>query len=158
MKTKLLLPNGYKKMGWIILVPSLIMGIVLLATNFEALGLRATVFAIYGDEIFGDTVIFGLLKTYVMPTLVGVLFIIGALLVAFSKEKREDEYIASLRLSSFLWAVLVNYLLLMFCFLFIYGGGFFSVMLYNMFTMLIIFIARFNFLLYRNSKTISNEK
>lgn len=158
MKAKLLLPNGYKKIGWMILIPSLVIGIILIATSFETLALNTTIFAIYGTEILGDTVILGLFDTNITPTLIGVLFIIGGLLVAFSKENKEDEYIASLRLSSFHWAFLVNYLLLIFCFLFIYGSSFFSVMLYNMFTMLIIFIARFNFLLYRNSKTISNEK
>jgi hypothetical protein len=91
-------------------------------------------------------------------TLVGVVFITGAILVGFSREKKEDEYIANLRLSSLLWAVFVSYLLLLLAFIFIYGGAFFMVMVYNMFTVMVIFIIRFNYLLYKNSKPVSDEK
>ena len=89
---------------------------------------------------------------------VNVLFIIGAMLVSFSKEKNEDEYIAGLRLSSLLWAVFVSYVLLLAAFLLVYGSPFLDVMVYNMFTILIIFITRFNYLMYKNSKTATDEK
>ena len=81
-----------------------------------------------------------------------------AMFVGFSKEKREDEFIAKLRLSSLLWAVWVNYVLLLFAFLFVYGTSFLTVMIYNMFTVLIIFIVRFNYILYKNAKSVSDEK
>jgi hypothetical protein len=87
-----------------------------------------------------------------------VLFLGGAMLVAFSKEKTEDEFIVNIRLTSLLWALLVNNILLLIAFVFIYGTTFFSVMVYNMFTVLIIFILRFNYLLYKNSKTVIDEK
>ena len=90
--------------------------------------------------------------------MVGVPFIIGALLVSFSKEKNEDEFIAEIRLSSLLWAVWVNYILLLVSFLLVYGSPFIEVMVYNMFTTLLIFIVRFNHLLYRNRKTVPDEK
>ncbi|MEO6730880.1 MAG: hypothetical protein ABIN01_06660 [Ferruginibacter sp.] len=93
-----------------------------------------------------------------MPTLVGIVFIIGGLLVGFSKEKKEDEFIANLRLSSLLWAVCVNYVLLFLAFVFVYGMGFFTVMAYNLFTVLLIFISRFNYIVYKNTKIVSDEK
>jgi fatty acid desaturase len=79
-------------------------------------------------------------------------------LVGFSKEKEEDEFIRELRLSSLLWAVLISYALLLLAFLTIYGFAFFSVMVYNMFTVLVIFIIRFHYLLYKNAKGLPNEK
>ena len=69
-----------------------------------------------------------------------ILFTIGALFVGFSKQKNEDEYIASVRHDSLLWATYVNYMLLILSMLFIYDAGFFTVMVYNMFTVLIIFL------------------
>ena len=48
----------------------------------------------------------------------GILLIIGLLLIAFSKEKDEDERISRVRLESLLWATLVNSILLIFCILF----------------------------------------
>ena len=85
-------------------------------------------------------------------------FQFGALTIKAEKEKNEDEYIAGLRLSSLLWAVFVSYVLLLAAFLLVYGSPFLDVMVYNMFTILIIFITRFNYLMYKNSKTVSDEK
>lgn len=155
MLHKLLLPNKYKKVGWFILIPATILGIILMFTSFESMSINAKVFAIFNNEILGKSQSFSFIYTNVTNTVVGILFIVGALLVGFSKEKNEDEFIENLRQSSLLWAVLVNYILLLFAFAFIYGTSFLSVMLYNMFTVLIIFIVRFNYVLYRNSKSVS---
>ncbi|MEP6465507.1 MAG: hypothetical protein ABJB05_04345 [Parafilimonas sp.] len=155
---ELLLPNKYKIVGWFILIPATILGIILMVTDFEGMPLNAKVFAILNNEIFGKSQFFTFIHANVTNTVIGILFIAGALLVVFSKEKIEDEFITNLRQSSLLWAVLFNYILLLFSFAFIYGTAFLNVMLYNMFTVLIIFIARFNYVLYSNSKSMSDEK
>ena len=159
MLNKILLPHRYKKIGWIILIPSAIAGIVLSYTGFEGYQLQARVFAIFSDgEVFSSMQSFNFIDTNITNTLAGVAFIAGAMMVSFSKEKNEDEYIAEIRLSSLLWAVFISYALLLLAFLFVYGTPFLSVMLYNMFTILIIFIIRFNYLLYKNSKITADEK
>lgn len=158
MMNNLLLPHKYKKLGWIILVPVTILGMILIFSDFEALAIQAKVFAILNDEFLGKKESFSIIQTNITNTIIGILFIVGALLVSFSKEKVEDEFIAKLRQTSLLWAVLVNYILLLFAFMFIYGSAFFNVMLYNMFTILIIFIIRFNYVMYRNSKSELSEK
>jgi small-conductance mechanosensitive channel len=158
MATQLLLPNRYKKIGWIILIPATIMGIILCSTGFDDYQINAKVFAIFSDGLLSNFHSFKLVTTNITNTVIGVLFIAGALTVSFSKEKNEDEYIAELRLSSLLWAVCVSYILLLMAFLFVYGTPFLNVMVYNMFTVLIIFIVRFNYTLYKNSKTVADEK
>jgi len=144
--------------GWIILIPAVIMSIIISLTGYEANWLNAKVFAIFNDEVFGKKQFFSFIQTDITNTVIGFLFILGGLLVSFSKEKNEDEYISKLRLSSLLWAVAVSYLLLLLAFAFVYGTAFLNVMIYNMFTVLIIFIIRFNYILYKNSKTVSDEK
>jgi L-asparagine transporter-like permease len=158
MSGRLLLPNRFKLIGWYIFIPATIMGIILSFTGFEASWLNAKTFAVFIDDLSGRDQMFRFIETNLTNTIVGVLFIIGAMMVGFSKEKREDEFIAKLRLSSLLWAVWVNYILLFLAFLFVYGTAFFTVMIYNMFTVLIIFIMRFNYILYKNSKPASDEK
>lgn len=158
MKQKLLLPYRFKRIGWFILIPAAIMGMVLIVLGYNTPTINATVFAVYADEILGKTQYLRLIKTDIGNTFIGSLFIIGGLMVGFSREKNEDEYIANLRLNSLLWAVLVNYLILLFMFLFIYGLGFLSVMIYNMFTVLVIFIAKFNYSLLRHSKSVPYEE
>lgn len=163
MYKSLLLPHKYKKIGWMILIPATIAGIVLIIGDFDTKWLSARVFAFFTDEFKSGEFVTGktrftFIKTDITNTLVGVLFLSGALLTAFSREKQEDEYIDKLRLSSLLWAVWVNYLLLLLAFIFVYGFSFLNVMIYNMFTILIIFIARFNFILYQNRKGVPDEK
>ena len=158
MTSRLLLPNKYKVVGWFLLIPSAIVGVILSFTGFDAFPIKAKMFAILNDELFGKTKLFSFIEVSITNTIIGVLFIIGALFVGFSKEKTEDEFITNLRLSSLLWAVWVNHVLLLLAVLFIYGTPFFTVMVYNMFTILLIFIGRFNYILYRNTKTVTDEK
>jgi len=158
MSNTLLLPNKFKLLGWFLLIVAVILFV---ASSFEVFDLfpeKSKVFAIFNKEIFGQSQFFTLIETNITLTVVGVLFIIGAMMVGFSKEKREDEFIAKLRLSSLLWAVWVNYALLFLAFFFVYGTDFLTVMMYNMFTILIIFIVRFNYLLYKNSKVVLDEE
>lgn len=158
MSLIMLLPNGFKKIGWILLIPSAIVGFIMMLSTNELFDLHATVFALYNDEILGQNKHTGLISTNITNTLVGIFFILGGIMVGFSKEKKEDEFIANLRLSSLMWAVWANYILLLLSFLFIYGMGFLHVMIYNMFTVLIIFIGRFNFLLFKSKMTVTYEK
>lgn len=158
MSHQLLLPNKFKLIGWCLLIPAAISGVVLSLTHLEILPVNAKVFAFFYNEIFSEPRYFSFIKTNIASTIVGVLFIVGAMFVGFSKEKREDEFIGRLRLSSLLWAVWVNYFLLLLSFVFVYGTAFFTVMVYNMFTILIIFIIRFNYILYTNSKTVADEE
>ncbi len=153
MYKTVLLPNGYKKLGWALLIPSSVLGIISIINGFEWLKWEVHVPAIINSDLLTPSCIGCITKTNIVNTLLGFLFITGALLVSFSKEKNEDEFIASLRQSSLLWAVLLNYILLALAFLFIYGLAFLQVMLYNMFTVLIIYIIRFNYVLVCSNKS-----
>jgi len=93
-----------------------------------------------------------------MDEMVELLLIIGGLLVAFSKNKEEDEFISKLRLESLLWATYINYGILIFSILFIYNISFFYVLVANMFTILLLFIIRFNWVLFKSAKFDKDEK
>lgn len=158
MTPKLLLPHKYKRIGWMLLIPAALFGLYMIVTGFETSLVHGPAFALLSDGIMESRKTFTVIRTDLTNTITGTVFLLGALLVAFSREKQEDEFIAGLRLNSLLWAVLVNYVLLLLAFLFVYGLAFMSVMIYNMFTVLIIFILRFHFILYQNTKTVTDEK
>jgi hypothetical protein len=158
MMQSILLPNRYKVIGWILLIPSFLLGLYLLLFGFEPNWAKAKVLSIFPNNLMGEKGFFKMQEINITQTLIGVLFIIGGLLIMFSKEKIEDEYITKIRLTSLLWAVLINYSLLIVAFVFVYNLAFISVMIFNMFTILIIFIIRFHFLLYKNSKNLVSEK
>ncbi|MGG5505812.1 MULTISPECIES: hypothetical protein [unclassified Myroides] len=154
METKFLLPHSFKKIGWTLLAISVLIwiySIILLQDDIPFLEMK--VFTVVGSAFFkGETSYFGFIETNITSTLMSSLFLIGGLLVAFSREKIEDEFISKLRLQSFQWSFLINYVLLLLLFLLVYGMEFYYVMVYNMFTMLILFILRFHYLLKLNKE------
>jgi hypothetical protein len=160
MNTHLLLPHVYKKAGWILFAPSCVYGFLDLFDFFippPFMGNR--VFTLYEKGLSGSTQFFGLIEgNYLHHTIPGVLCLISLMMIAFSKEKIEDEFIWKTRMDSLLWAIYINYFVLIFCFIFFFGFEFLYVMVFNMFTILIIFIIRFNFLLYKEQKTVQHEK
>lgn len=156
MKTRFLFPYKYKLIGWIMLVPSALFGIIKVITDFQFPFLDVNVFSLT-TETFGETNSHWF-KNNITDEITAVIFTVGAILAGFSKEKDEDEYISVIRLESLLWATYVNYAVLIFSMLLIYDAGFFTVMIFNMFTVLIIFLLRFNFMLYKTKTSLADEK
>lgn len=84
---------------------------------------------------------------------------IGLLIVVFAKEKIEDELISMLRLKSLQWAVLISYIILIIINFSFYGLGFLILLVYNSWTLLVVFIIKFNWSLYQLKKEgIVDEK
>ena len=150
MHQQLLLPNKFKKAGWIILLTGLIAAIIVLAGSYEPSIFNVTVFSIFNED--ADNGFSTLMKNNITDEILTGLIIIGGLLVGFSKEKEEDELIVMVRMNSLLWAVFINSVILLVASLFIYELSFVRVMMYNMFTVLLLFIGIFNFILYTKIK------
>lgn len=156
METRFLLPHKFKLIGWILLFPSSILGSFVIFGDFSLSFLEFKVLTIFSDGLspFGEgSNAFSWQEENLTATIVGVLFLVGALMVTLAREKNEDEFISKKRLESLLWATILNYLILLFCFMFFYEFGFLFVMILNMFTILILFIIRFNYVLYKSSKS-----
>lgn len=156
MKTRFLFPYKYKLIGWIMLVPSAILGLFIVLADYQFPFLELNVFSLTTQTFSGDHSHW--FKNNITDEVVAILFTIGALLAGFSKQQNEDEYIAVIRLESLVWATYINYAILILSMLFVFDAGFFTVMIFNMFTILIIFILRFNYMLYKSNKSLANEK
>jgi len=149
MKNKLLIAHRWKILGWLLAVPAFIGGISFVLFNFPEY-LQVTVpewlaHFIWIESFVSDT---PNPTIYLLDEVIALSLLIGLLLLAFSKEKVEDEWIQQVRLESFQWAFLVNSMLLIAFTVFTHGSPFLSVMVYNMFTPLLIFVARFYYVLY----------
>ncbi len=158
MKQNFLLPKVFKKIGWLLFIPGIILGMVYLILEDEIHFLDLTVFAIADEEVLSKTAFFSVVKNNVFDELIGLLLIAGGLFIAFSKEETEDEFIAKIRLESLVWATYINYVILMLSVIFVYGMSFFWVLVFNMFTLLLFFIIRFNWALRKSKNLISDEK
>lgn len=142
MKMNYLFPNSFKRVGWILLIPSMIVGLIYMIKG-EIDGLELPVFAIWSEELFGKEIFFQVVENSIVDELIAVGLLLGTVFVALSKERHEDEFIMRLRLESLVWALYWNYGILLVAILFVYDMPFFWVMSVNMFSLLILFVARF---------------
>ena len=157
MKSTYLLPYKFKLIGWILFTLGLIGGVVLLVNDYESEFLTIKVITVFNDSIFNNDNygFFKIIENSIFDEIIAIAIIIGGLLIGFSREKVEDEFIYKLRKDSLAWAIIFNYIVVMFAILFIYGLTFFHVLIFNMFLPLLFFILRFTFL---KLKYNSNEE
>ncbi|WP_438962096.1 hypothetical protein [Nonlabens sp.] len=86
-----------------------------------------------------------------------IIAVMSGIVMCFSKEKIEDELIKEIRKSSLIWALYVNYTLFIIVSVLIYGMPYIKVLVLNIFTPLIVFYIRFQWMKYR-LKTASDEE
>lgn len=154
MLKSFLLPYGFKKIGWAIFVPTLLLGIVLLTTGFDA------------DSLFGlfrlptrtgpDAFTSSAARWLNNIALIGMT--LGGIFVACSKERIEDEMIARIRLNSLLTALYVNYAGLIVAALLVYDLGFINVMACMILSVLVLFLLLFRIALWRFRRNSCHEE
>ncbi|MCS3734979.1 hypothetical protein [Mucilaginibacter dorajii] len=83
--------------------------------------------------------------------------VVGLFLIAFSKEKDEDELITQLRLDSLHWAIYFNFGIFIVSVLFLHGLQFLEVVAYNVITPFIFFITRFRWRIWRLNRSLNSE-
>ena len=121
MTKNYLFPSQFQKLGYILLIPFGLLFLYFSFTTSESkIELNVPVFAIINNDIGNSTQWFTLIKNDIMDEITYIGLITSFLLIAFSKEKNEDEYISLIRANSLVWALLINFLILIFCQLFIY--------------------------------------
>ena len=159
MKTHFLFPNKYKKIGWILFIPSLITGLILFFSGYDFDNhFKMNVFALLSDQFLSKPTYFVFIENGVLDEVILISIIVGALLVGFSKTKNEDEFISKIRYESLVWATYFTFILMILATLFIYGFQYFNVLLANVFAMLLFFIIRFHYMIYKlNKSTIDDE-
>ncbi|MDI1321350.1 MAG: hypothetical protein PSV36_01300 [Algoriphagus sp.] len=146
MLTKILLPHQYQLIGWILFLP---FASLLFAENYLSFGFSWLEFEFREEDGFFVSSKENFTNEF---ALIGVF--ISLFLIAFSREKEEDEYIQKLRLESLLVACYVNTFILILGTLLFYGFGYLEFMGYNMFTIQLIFIGRFRWVLYKQQKSM----
>lgn len=151
MLTKILLPHTYQKIGWIMILPFSVLLFAVHYLGFEFYWLSLPDFQ-SAEEGFPK--LFDPDKTNYSYEFALIGVFVALFFLAFSKEKQEDEYIQKLRLDSLLIAFYLNTFILILGTLLFYGFGYLEFMGYNMFTIQLVFIARFKWVLYQQRKSI----
>jgi hypothetical protein len=134
MQKDWLLPHSFRLVGWILVIPAVILGFVWIYVG-----------AIEGSlaDLLGKA--FESIKplNYFVDEFISITAIIGLLMIGFAREKVEDEMIRQVRLESLQWAIYVHYGCLLISILCFYDFAFLNVMIYNMFTPLLVFVSRY---------------
>ena len=130
MKTPLF-PHPFQRIGWIVFAIGIELGVYAITKGFDG--------------------------SYTLNNLTIISIIVGGILATCSREKIEDELTQQLRLSSLLVALYINYAALVVCALALYDLDFLNVMIYNMFTILLIFMVVFRWKIWRLKRGGDNE-
>ena len=165
MKKNYLFPHRFKAIGWVIT------GITLAATISAFVASICYDWhpdfkmpALFDDDALGflsdegkDPGLFKMADCSIF-TFILVFMTIGLILVGFSREKVEDEFVRQLRERSLVWATLVSAAVFLFGTLTIYGMvyTYFAYSIYFIF--LLLFIIKFNVSLHRFNKGGENEE
>ncbi len=158
MKARYLFPNSFKKVGWVIFSVSIVMTLIFFMLEEGPKFLDFKVFSLEVSNIFEGSKFFHWIKNNLFDEITSLTIIIGAMLVAFSAEKVEDELISKLRLDALVWATYANYIILVISIILVYDLEFLWVLVFNMFTTLVLFVIRFHWLLYKHKKILSDEE
>jgi len=158
MNSRFLFPYKFKIAGIILLIPGLTLAILNFFFNYESSFLDWKVFAIADASFLRGDVYFQIVENNVTNELAGLLLIFSLVFIAFSREKQEDELISKIRLESLLWATYINYAVLIVSLIFLYNFAFLWVLIFNMFTLLVIFIIRYYIMLAKMKRGLKNEE
>lgn len=143
-----LIPNRFRIAGIISILVGIVLTYMRFIAGFKPEYLNWKVFAIYTS--FLEDKYFTLTTNNVSEEICGVLVLAGLFIIAFSKEKEENDRIQEIRLYSFLYSVYANIVITFLTFIFIYGIGFVAFTMLNMYLVLILYIIIFRYQLYKN--------
>lgn len=176
MKTKNLLPNRWKPIGWVLLVLFIPVGMWSLISD-DDFPIKAQVTIPWpfsdpyslsgtisngGTDISGSSAVnensSGTVTLNLIDEIISLALIAGLFLTGFARVKNEDERTAQMRLGALQWAIYGNTLVLVLCIMFVHGLPFLTIMIYNMFTPLLIFVLRFHWLLFKETREVRRNE
>lgn len=143
---KTLLPNRFKIPGAILLLLSSLYGVLMMFFDhdFEIPWLTVQWYGLaYEGILDNDGPMFGNIENNLTDEFLLLGMTLGGLFFAFSKEKIEDEYIARVRMESFLWANYISYIILIIATFTLFNFVFLNFLLLQLFMSLFLFIGRF---------------
>jgi hypothetical protein len=150
-----LLPNGFKPLGFILSSAGIVLAVVRFYFGYKPKLLKRNVFAIYSYYL--DSKFMQVIKNQLLEEVAGVLFVLGIFLIAFTREKDEDEKTNEIRLRAFFIAAYLDVLFVLISLLFTFGMGFMYMIMANMALWLIVYIVSFRLMLSNHRKKLSGS-
>lgn len=162
MTKEMLLPHCFKKIGWIILLPTLLTGLYVVFNGMDTSGIAGLLSKIVEQgraTSIPETMphIGNGIEPWLNNTLI-IGIISGCIFIACSRERIEDEMIGRLRLNSLLLSLYVNFAIIFVATLTVYDLEFIDVLVYNLFTLPLLFLAVFQISLWQSKHAVTDEE
>lgn len=156
METKLLFPNRFKKLGWVLFIIGLLLTIIIEIeifpihlNNESAIARWTTIKSMHPIPFIEKTNSNGSREPENIINELAMSFVaIGFILVAFTREKKEDEYISKIRSDSFVWSFYLYVVAILIAIWTSYSLDFIFVITWLVLLPPIIFVLRFHWFVY----------
>jgi hypothetical protein len=140
-KLSFILPRSFRFVGILFFILGLILGIARFKYGFKPDFLDMKMFAFYSSYL--ETKYMEIIRNNMGEEFTGFFLIAGLFLLAFSREKDENEQTDKLRLKAFYIAAYLNFLFLLVSLFFTYGIAFIYMLMANMGISLLAYILVF---------------
>ncbi|MEE1897373.1 hypothetical protein GN157_16535 [Flavobacterium rakeshii] len=158
MKTNYLFPHKLKRISGIIFLLTFIFLVIIFFFDRGTFEFRSKTFAFIGAKELSEKFFFSIIEDSITDEILMLFVIPAGIIYAFSKERYEDEMVASVRLHSLAWSTIINYSIILICYTFIYGMPFLDVLMGAMLSQLLIFILLFRYNIYKLNKAGTDEE
>jgi len=148
-----LLSYRWKIPGYILLVCAGILAILYFKFNFR---FEMPVIALI--SAYKETRLFSVFSTNFADETIMLAFLSGLALIAFSREKKEQNIYKKLRINALITTAQVSTAILLLSILFIYGSAFMAIVVLNLFLPLVLYLIIFNVKKFTTSKNKATDK
>jgi hypothetical protein len=155
MKLTFLMPRNLRFLGIIFIVLGLILGISRFYFGNKPDMLEMKMFAFSSSYL--DTKYMEIVRNNLSEEITGFFLVAGLFLIAFSREKEENEQKNNLRLKAFYITAYLNFLFLLVSLFFTFGFAFIYMLIANMGISLLSYIVVFRTLLLQNHSIKSDQ-
>ena len=148
MNKILLLPYSFKRIGWVLFIPTALLGLLMAIDGFNG----------FPSFLLPDSAVGSATLSRISNNIVLIGLLLGALLITCSRERIEDELIARIRLNALLTALYINILATVIATLALYGFDYLNVMVVNLVSLPVLFLVIERVMLWRLGKEAAHEE
>jgi hypothetical protein len=149
------LPRSFRFVGIFFSILGIILGIARFNYGFKPDLLDLKMFAFYSSYL--ETKSMEIVRNNMGEEFAMFFLIAGLFLIAFSREKAENEHMNRLRFKSFYIAAWLNFIFLLISIFFTYGFAFIYMLVANMGISLVAYIVVFRILRWQNRSILSDQ-
>lgn len=148
MNKILLLPYSFKRIGWVLFIPTALFGVLMTIDGFNG----------FPSFLLPDSVTASETLSRISNNVVLVGLLLGTLLITCSRERIEDELITRIRLNALLAALYATIGIAVIAALFLYDFAYLYFLIFNLCLLPVLFLVIERVMLWRLGKEAAHEE